>query len=75
MKKALSIILCLSMLMTSFPVSVFAAPVMAPIVGGSSLEAEEMMPETENDAQQEAESAAGNDNLAYDPISGLNIRV
>ena len=57
MKKALSIILCLSMLMTSFPVSVFAAPTMAPVGGGALLETEQVMPETENKAQQDAEGA------------------
>ena len=57
MKKALSIILCLSMLMTSFPVSVFAAPTMAPVGGGALLETEQVMPETENETQQDAEGA------------------
>ena len=54
MKKALSIILCLSMLMTSFPVSVFAAPVMAPIGGETSQEIVMEVPE-ETEIQQEAE--------------------
>ena len=54
MKKALSIILCLSMLMMSFPVSVFAAPEMTLVGGGSSQEI--MIEDTENQTQQNAES-------------------
>ncbi len=54
MKKALSIILCLSMLMTSFPASVFAAPEMTLVGGGSSQEI--MIEDTENQTQQDAES-------------------
>jgi len=57
MKKALSIILCLSMLMTSFPASVFAAPVMAPIGGESSQEIPAVEEIANEEQQVETESA------------------
>ena len=54
MKKALSIILCLAMLMSTVPVSVFAAP--AAVTTGDS--ATEFVPELPNDDSAEAELAA-----------------
>ena len=54
MKKALSIILCLAMLMSTVPVSVFAAP--AAVTVGDS--ATEFAPELPNDDSAEAELAA-----------------
>lgn len=54
MKKALSIILCLAMLVSTVPVSVFAAP--AAVTTGDS--ATEFVPELPNDDSAEAELAA-----------------
>ncbi len=57
MKKALSIILCLAMLMSTVPMSVFAAPA-AVTVGDSAIEIVPELPETQENDSEEAELAA-----------------
>ncbi len=57
MKKALSILLCLAMLMSTVPMSVFAAPA-AVTVGDSAIEIVPELPETQENDSEEADLAA-----------------